>query len=162
MSARLAVCPSPVPLETFAVHFDSLLSRRNQRDSFRRYLEGLLLGQERNKTLTALANAEPVIGALQANVQILQWFLSESCWQASAVNDCRKRLLLENALTAPTHQGALVIDETGDRKDGKKTAHVGRQYLGSVGKVDSGVVSVTSLYVPSGSSSPSARWCGSR
>jgi SRSO17 transposase len=40
----------------------------------------------------------------------------------------------------------LVIDETGDRKDGHKTAHVGRQYLGNVGKIDNGVVSVTSLW----------------
>jgi hypothetical protein len=40
----------------------------------------------------------------------------------------------------------LVIDETGDRKWGTKTAHVGRQYLGSVGKVDNGVVSVSSLW----------------
>ena len=40
----------------------------------------------------------------------------------------------------------LVIDETGDRKDGHKTAHVGRQYLGNLGKIDNGVVSVTSLW----------------
>lgn len=146
MTPRLAVALSPAPLETFAQHFDHLFSRRNQRESFRRYLEGLLLGQERNKTLTALANVEPVVGALYASVQTLQWFLSESCWQASDINAIRKKLLRENPQTAPTSQGALVIDETGDRKDGKKTAHVGRQYLGSVGKVDNGVVSVTSLY----------------
>jgi SRSO17 transposase len=39
-----------------------------------------------------------------------------------------------------------VIDETGDRKDGHKTAYVGRQYLGNLGKIDNGVVSVTSLW----------------
>jgi len=39
-----------------------------------------------------------------------------------------------------------VIDETGDRKDGHKTAHVARQYLGKLGKIDNGVVSVTSLW----------------
>ena len=146
MTPRLDIATSPVPLERFAARFDPLFSRRNQRESFRRYLEGLLQGQERNKTLTALANAEPVVGALYASVQTLQWFLSESRWQASAINAIRKKLLLENPQTAPTSQGALVIDETGDRKEGKKTAHVGRQYLGSVGKVDNGVVSVTSLY----------------
>jgi SRSO17 transposase len=32
----------------------------------------------------------------------------------------------------------IVIDETGDRKKGKKTDYVARQYLGSVGKVDNG------------------------
>jgi SRSO17 transposase len=40
----------------------------------------------------------------------------------------------------------LVIDEHGDRKWGHKTAHVGRQYLANLGKVDNGVVSVTSLW----------------
>ena len=39
-----------------------------------------------------------------------------------------------------------MIDETGDRKDGHQTAHVGRQYLANVGKIDNGVVSVSSLW----------------
>ena len=39
-----------------------------------------------------------------------------------------------------------MIDETGDRKDGHKTAHVARHYLGNLGKIDNGVVSVTSLW----------------
>ena len=41
----------------------------------------------------------------------------------------------------------VVIDETGDRKKGKKTDYVARQYLGSVGKVDSGIVSVNAYGV---------------
>ena len=40
----------------------------------------------------------------------------------------------------------LVIDEHGDRKWGAKTAHVGRQCLADLGKVDNGVVSVSSLW----------------
>jgi Bacterial regulatory helix-turn-helix protein, lysR family/DDE superfamily endonuclease len=39
-----------------------------------------------------------------------------------------------------------VIDDTGHRKDGSATAHVARQYLGSVGKTDNGIVCVTSLW----------------
>jgi SRSO17 transposase len=146
MTPRLAVPAAPAPLEAFAACFDDLLCRRSQRQGFRRYLEGLLLGQERNKTLTALANAEPVLGAQNASVQGLQWFLSESCWQVQEVNARRKNLLLSDPQTAPTREGVLILDETGDRKDGKATAHVGRQYLANLGKVDNGVVSVTSLY----------------
>ncbi len=41
----------------------------------------------------------------------------------------------------------LVIDETGDRNKGKKTDYVARQYLGSVGKVDNGIVSVNAYGV---------------
>jgi DDE superfamily endonuclease len=40
----------------------------------------------------------------------------------------------------------LVIDDTGNRKDDSATAHVARQYLGSVGKTDNGIVAVTSLW----------------
>ena len=48
--------------------------------------------------------------------------------------------------TAPDARGVLVIDEHGDRKWGKHTARVGRQYLANLGKTDSGGVSVTSLW----------------
>jgi hypothetical protein len=60
--------------------------------------------------------------------------------------------MLDDPKTAPDEGGTLVIDETGDRKDGTKTAHVGRQYLGGIGKIDNGVVSVSSLWAfPRGS-----------
>jgi SRSO17 transposase len=42
--------------------------------------------------------------------------------------------------------GVLVIEETADRKDGHDTAHVGRQYLANLGKIDNVVVSVTNLW----------------
>src|SRR5215210_7389975 len=57
MTKRLPVNPAPGPLEHYAQRFDDLFSRaRAQREGFRRYLEGLLLPAERNKTLTALAS----------------------------------------------------------------------------------------------------------
>ena len=146
MSKRLPVSPAPGPLEAFAQAFDELFSKRNQRELFRRYLEGLLLPSERNKTLTGLANTEPVVGSVHPEAQKLQWFLSESKWDPAVVNERRLALLQETTTTAATAKGVLAIDETGDRKWGSKTAHVGRQYLGSIGKVDSGVVSVHSLW----------------
>ena len=146
MTTRLPVSPAPGPLEPFAQHFDSLFPKRSQRQAFREYLAGLLLPTERNKTLTALANTEPIIGAQAAPAQCLQWFLSESTWDADAVNTCRLATLRALPATAPDADGALLIDETGDRKDGTKTAHIGRQYLGSIGKVDNGIVSVGALW----------------
>lgn len=77
--------------------------------------------------------------------QALQWFLSEADWDERKVQESRLQRLREDPTTAPTSKGVLVIDETGDRKDGHKTAHVGRQYLGKLGKVDNGVVSGTRL-----------------
>lgn len=37
----------------------------------------------------------------------------------------------------------LIIDETGDKKKGRKTDYVSRQYLGKLGKIDNGIVAVT-------------------
>src|SRR3712207_460928 len=80
MTRRYPVSPAPGPLEDYAKCFDDLFGARAQRHAFRRYLEGLLLPAERNKTLTALANTEPSKGAQRKEAQSLQWFLSESRW----------------------------------------------------------------------------------
>jgi hypothetical protein len=77
VTRRLRVEPSPGPLEEYAVCFDDIFGARAQRRGFRRYLEGLLPPAERNKTLTALANTEPVAGAQRKEAQGLQWFLCE-------------------------------------------------------------------------------------
>ena len=117
-----------------------------QRRGFREYLAGLLAPRDRNKTLTALAGAEPVTGAQHPAVQRLQFFLSESRWDADQVNSRRLELLLADPATAPHDGGVLVIDDSGDRKDGVKTAHVGHQWLGRYGKTDNGVVTVTTVW----------------
>ena len=145
MTKRIEVGQAPAPLEAYAEHFDPVFSKSNQREGFRHYLEGLLLPSERNKTLTGLVNTEPGMGAQLPRAQQLQWFLSESNWEERQVQAERLKLLRENPATAPNAQGVLVIDETGDRKDGHKTAHVARQYLGNVSKIDNSVVSVSSL-----------------
>jgi SRSO17 transposase len=146
MTKRIAIPPAPEPLEAYAKQFDVLFEKSNQREEFRRYLEGLLLPAERHKTLTGLVNTEPLVGAQQPRAQKLQWFLSESDWDERQVQAERLTLLREDPATAPSADGVLVIDETGDRKDGHHTAHVGRQYLANLGKIDNGVVSVTSLW----------------
>ena len=150
MTRRLPVAPAPGPLEEYATRFDDLFRARAQREGFRRYLEGLLLPAERNKTLTALANTEPVAGAQRREAQSLHWFVSESGWGPEEVNGRRLELLLEEPATAPSEEGVLVVDEHGDRKWGDKTAHVGRQWLGNIGKTDNGVVSVSTLWADEG------------
>lgn len=67
MTRGYPVSPAPGPLEDHA-------ECRRQRPTplFRRYLEGLLLPAERNKTLTALANTEPVGGAQRKETQSLK------------------------------------------------------------------------------------------
>src|SRR5712691_6919712 len=56
MTKRLEVARAPAPLEEYVKHFDPLFGKSNQRDGFRRYIEGLLLPSERHKTLTGLVS----------------------------------------------------------------------------------------------------------
>jgi SRSO17 transposase len=78
------------------------------------------------------------------SAQSLHHFIANSEWSVNELKIQRlnkiKRVLKGNAIT-------VVIDETGDRKKGKKTDYVARQYLGSVGKVDKGIVSVNAYGV---------------
>jgi hypothetical protein len=146
MTRRRPCPPAPGPLEGYAARFDDLFGVLAQRRGFREYLAGLLAPRDRNKTLTALAGAEPVAGAGHPAVQRLQFFLSESRWDPEQVNARRLELLRTDPATAPHGGGVLVIDDSGDRKDGAKTAHVGHQWLGRYGKTDNGVVTVTTVW----------------
>jgi SRSO17 transposase len=146
VTARRPCPPAPGPLEGYAARFDDLFSSLAQRRGFREYLAGLLLPRERNKTLTCLVGAEPIVGAQHPAVQRLQFFLSESTWDHERVNARRLELLRADPATAPHSGGVLVVDDTGDRKDGTATAHTGHQYLGSVGKIENGIVAVTTLW----------------
>jgi SRSO17 transposase len=105
MTVRRPCPPAPGPLEDYATQFDPLLASVAQRRGLRDYLQGLLLPRDRNKTLTALADAEPITGAQHRQVQRLQWFLSESTWDHEAVNQRRIELLCADAATAPHAQG---------------------------------------------------------
>src|SRR3954452_4610349 len=138
--------PAPGPLEEYAARFDDLFTRVAQRRGVPESLAGLPAPRDRNKTLTCLAGAEPIVGAQHPAVQRLQFFLSESTWDYERINARRLELLLADPATAPHSGGVLAIDDSGDRKDGKATAHVGSQYLGRYGKTDRGIVTVTTLW----------------
>src|SRR6266550_2670245 len=146
MTERVPCPAAPGPLEAYATQFDPLFGTLAQRRGFREYLQGLLLPRERNKPLTALVGTEPVVGAQAAPVQRLQWFLSESSWDVAAVNAQRLALLFGTPATRPHAQGVLGLDDTGDRQAGTKTAHVARQYPGSVGKSDKGIGAVSTVW----------------
>jgi hypothetical protein len=80
---------------------------------------------------------------------------AESSWDHEPVNGRRVPLWCQDPATAP-HDGGVLVD-TGDRKDATATAHVARQSLGSVGKVDNGIVAVTSLWADGRCSGQSVR-----
>jgi SRSO17 transposase len=101
------------------------------------YVRGLLSDLPRK-------SVEPI--ALQAGtpVRTLQEFLKDHTWDFAAV---RQRLQHDAAVRLPTlpadDLGSVgLIDETSAVKQGTKTPGVARQYLGCVGKVQNGIVTV--------------------
>src|SRR5260370_3302616 len=105
MTARRPCPAAPGPLERYAARFDDLFSSLAQRRGFREYLAGLLAPRDRNKTLTALAGAEPVPGAQHPAGQPLQVFLSESPWDPRPGNAPRPEVLAAEAATGPPGGG---------------------------------------------------------
>lgn len=93
------------------------------------------MSEIKRKTLPAIAE---IVGL--ENSQSLPHFLTESPWKVEAIREQRLQLILK-CLRGRKIQ--LIIDETGDRKKGKKTDYVSRQYIGNLGKVENGIVAVT-------------------
>src|SRR5438105_14226813 len=109
MTKRMQVARAPEPLEEYLEHFDPWLSKSNQREGLRQYLEGLLLPSERHKTLTGLVNTEPVVGAQLPRAQKLQWFLSVADWDERKREAKHLRLQREDSTTASIAQVVLII-----------------------------------------------------
>ena len=103
----------------------------------RNYTRGLLSDLERK-------TAEPL--ALHAGVppRNVQQFLKACVWDDHGLVDAVQQRVLAAAAAAPDDGlgTVAVIDETSAVKKGDKTPGVQRQYLGCVGKVENGIVTV--------------------
>lgn len=104
-----------------------------------KYLHQGLISPIKRKSLPEIAK---VVGI--SSPQSLHHFLANSPWSVEELKSLRLTLTLE-ALKG--EKITVIIDETGDRKKGKKTDYVAKQYLGSVGKIDNGIVSVNAYGV---------------
>jgi SRSO17 transposase len=104
---------------------------------FDTYCRGLLSDLPRT-------SVEPIALAAGTAVRTLQEFLATARWEHASARDTLQRHLRTTLTGLPG--GPLgtvgVIDETSCRKWGGHTPGVQRQYLGCVGKVDNGIVTV--------------------
>jgi SRSO17 transposase len=74
----------------------------------------------------------------------LHHFIHDAPWSADEIN-CRRLEILQGCRQTKLKAGFdLILDDSGHRKSGSATAGVGRQYIGQIGKVDNGIVTVTS------------------
>ena len=101
-----------------------------------------MISELKRKSLPAIAKA---VGL--ENPQPLHHFLANSPWDVTSVRNIRIQLLL---LALKEREFILCIDETGDKKKGKTTDYVARQYIGNLGKTENGIVSVNAYGVLDG------------
>ena len=124
-------------LTGFLSHFERFFDNREGVAHLRNYTRGLLSDLERK-------TAEPL--ALHAGVppRNVQQFLKACVWDDRGLVDAVQKPVLTAAAAAPDDGlgTVAVIDETSAVKKGDKTPGVQRQYLGCVGKVENGIVTV--------------------
>ncbi|BAY35590.1 transposase (plasmid) [Nostoc carneum NIES-2107] len=137
---HLARDPHPTVgiIDEYCAEYKDLFKEVRNYECFK-YLHLGIISTIKRKSLPEIAKVVSI-----KSPQSLHHFLSNSDWSVDKFKQRRlnklKKQLDGRAIT-------LVIDETGDRKKGKKTDYVARQYLGSVGKVDNGIVSVNAYGV---------------
>lgn len=125
-------------LEAFLEPFGGLVRRSESREAMERYATGLLSDLSR-KTASDMGRAIP-----GTNGQRLQEFLTNTPWSSEAMDELRIRYMGEYAAVG---DGVVVIDDTGLPKKGRQSVGVGRQYSGTLGRVDNCQVVVTAHYV---------------
>ena len=139
VTPRKPTRPTVEAIDEFCARFDDLFRRCTTREAFRQYLIGLLLPREHNKTLTVLAALVP-----GAERQRLHHFLHDAPWEAAELNRRRLGLWQAHPMLGPHAGGALIVDETGDRKRGRGIVLAAQQWIGKLNCTANGVVSVTS------------------
>jgi SRSO17 transposase len=120
-------------LRPFERFFDSAKSVPH----FRTYTHGLLSDLPRK-------TAEPLALAAGTAPRCLQQFLKVCLWDHDGLTDGLQQTVRDAVADLPADPVGTVgiLDETSARKQGTKTPGVKRQYLGCIGKVDNGIVSV--------------------
>ncbi|NES93160.1 IS701 family transposase [Okeania sp. SIO2B9] len=121
-------------IDEYCQSYQSLFSDVRAFEAFKHLHVGMLSDIKR-KTLPAIAK---VVGL--DNEQSLHHFLTDSPWSVGVLEQRRLELILQ---TLQGRSILLLIDETGDPKKGKTTDYVKRQYIGNLGKIENGIVSVT-------------------
>src|SRR4028118_1894089 len=133
MTKARTITPTVTFVDEYCAQLQDLFPDVRSFEQFKFLHLGMLADLPR-KSLPAIAKA---VG--QTNPQALHHFLTASPWSPTSLRQRRlellKRLVADRPLT-------LCVDETGDRKKGSTTDYISRQYLGNVGKIDNGIVSV--------------------
>lgn len=124
-------------LKGFHEQFGDCFLRSESRDNFLRFMEGQFSQIERK-------SIEPIAIAIEGGkVRALQRFVSDAPWDDAKILT-KYRKLFSNDLGHP--DGVVIFDESGFVKKGDDSIGVGKQYCGTVGKVENCQVGVFAAY----------------
>nr|WP_225912895.1 IS701 family transposase [Nostoc flagelliforme] len=125
-------------MDDYCAAYEDIFPEVRSFESFK-YLHVGMISQIKRKSLPEIAK---VVGL--NNEQPLHHFLTDSPWDIKSLVERRLSLTLS---MLKGESFILVIDETGDKKKGNSTDYVSRQYVGNLGKVENGLVSVNAYGV---------------
>jgi SRSO17 transposase len=111
-----------------------------------KYLHLGLISDLKRKTLPEIAK---IVGLESA--EGLDNFFTDSPWSVEEVKKQRLNLILK---VLNGEKIIVIVDETGDKKKGNTTDYVKRQYIGNLGKIENGIVAVTTYGVFKGMTFP--------
>ena len=134
---RKDVSDFALELKGFHENFADCFLRSESRDNFYRYMAGQFSPLERK-------SIEPIAFAMEGGkVRAMQRFVSDAPWDDEKIM-FKYRNYVNEDLGHP--DGAIIFDETGFVKKGEESIGVGRQYCGTIGKVDNCQVGVFAAY----------------
>jgi SRSO17 transposase len=132
MSKARQAIPTVTFADEYCQRYQDLFPDVRSFEAFKDLLVGML-SEIKRKTLPAIAKA------VGADAQALHHVVAYAPWSVQEVRK-RRLTLLRQALAGRSF--VLCIDETGDRKKGHSTDYVAHQYIGNLGKLGNGIVSV--------------------
>jgi SRSO17 transposase len=124
-------------LKAFHENFRDCFVRSESRGHFFNYMSGQFSTLERK-------SIEPIALAVEnGNIRAMQHFVSKVIWDDDKIFHKYRNMINED-LGDP--DGVLIFDETGFQKKGDDSVGVGKQYCGTIGKVENCQVGVFAAY----------------
>ena len=120
-------------IDQYCSQYQSIFPEVRSYEAFKQIIIGIITPSQR-KSLSRIAK---IVGLEQG--QSLHHFITNSPWTYQELRAVRLKLILDWLKGEAID---IIIDETGDPKKGSHTDYVDRQYLGRLGKVDNGIVTV--------------------
>ncbi len=121
-------------IDEYCACYKNLFPEARSFEAFKHLHVGMISAIKR-KTLPEIAKVTGL-----ENEQSLHHFLTKSPWSTKQLRKQRLSLISQKLKGRKIF---LIIDETGDKKKGKSTDYVSRQYLGKLGKIENSIVALT-------------------